>query len=92
MSFWHAYGMVATAGELEGAWLTLVVGPTELPYAPADMVNLGSAYGPRRVDDHCLPDLPYLCTWDHEPSDEEKASLEPNDVWLSRRIAIQEIP
>jgi hypothetical protein len=78
-NYWHGYGAMATSGELAGAWLSLVVGPVSSPTPVADSVNPGSVYSPRRADDAELPELPYLCTWDHEPAPAEREAMEPNE-------------
>ena len=44
------------------------------------------------VHDNGLPELPYLCTWDHEPDDAEKLAIEPDDIWLSQRVFVPARP
>lgn len=77
MSFWHAYGgFVPEDGpDLQGAWMQAIVGPTDSPDPPGVTWNLATAYGPNRADG--FPELPYLATWDHEPTDVERHAMEP---------------
>lgn len=72
MSYWHAWGGIMAEGtDFAGCWATIVLGPSiVIPEAaggttpPPDVSRLG---------------LHYLTTWDHEPSDEEKAALTPEE-------------
>jgi hypothetical protein len=67
--YWHAYGAIIpeNMGDLSGAWMSVVIGPTKSP-------GVASVW---RM--HGYMDLPYLCTWDYEPTTQERNALEPSD-------------
>lgn len=75
--WWHAYGatMPVDDPQYAEAWVMVVIGPVHV--GPDEQRPSGKA---AVRDDFRFPDgteLPYLTSWDHEPSDEEKAALEP---------------
>lgn len=71
--WWHSYGIVLPDDdpELAGCWVQITLGGTEK--GPEEVLHFPLPTG----DGFRL--LPYLWSWDHEPSDEEKATLEPPD-------------
>lgn len=76
MSWWHAYGrtMPDDDPEFPGCWVQLTVGP--MPAGPDGVTEKGNAVkAPLRMPDGT--EIPYLASWDREPTDEEKAALEP---------------
>lgn len=68
-SWWHAYGAVPTKGEHAGCWVQIIVGPGGL--SPDGRTRRPIPLGSSGVM------LPYLRSWDHEPTDEETAALHP---------------
>lgn len=62
--WWHAFGRVRD--EWGGIWQLTVVSPSTV--APAEAAALGAeSWGP------------YLTSWDHEPTDEEKEAVTPEE-------------
>lgn len=66
--WWHAHGAVSPSG----CFLMLIAGETTIP---SEQVALWLTI-PDPVDGQTIP-LAYLRTWDHEPTEEEKAELTP---------------
>jgi hypothetical protein len=74
--WWHAYGAQPDSGEWAGCWVAITVGP--IAAGPTGHRDNGQPI----TDPLTVPHggtLPYLASWDHEPSDEEKGALEPDD-------------
>lgn len=80
--WWHAHGAVAPSGN----FMLLIAGETTIR---PERVSLWITI-PDPVDRQPVP-LAYLRTWDHEPSEQEKAELtppgyeeEPEAEWTGR--------
>lgn len=73
--WWHVYGMVITInhpvlGEIQDAWCSYIVNVPDPP-------NVAIKKFPTMRQMH--HDLPYLASFDHDPTDAEKKALEPAD-------------
>lgn len=72
--WWHAWGGIMDEGtEFEGCWATVVLGPS--------FVTPQEAVSTTPPDDVVRLGLEYLTTWDHEPTQAEKDSLELEEYW-----------
>jgi hypothetical protein len=70
--WWHAWGGVMAEGtEFEGCWATVILGPSFV--SPENVLTT------EPIDDVVRLGLTYLHTWDHEPSDDEKEALTPEE-------------
>lgn len=66
MSFWHVLGGEHVTGDLAGAYMTLVIGPTD--WSDPSKIDLGQ-FGSLTME--------HLAVFDHEPSDFEKDQCQP---------------
>lgn len=64
LEWWHAYGAKITEGDLTGCLHLVVVSATGLT--------------PKQIQER-MPDyngMPYIASWDHQPSEDEKDEVE----------------
>jgi hypothetical protein len=68
VSYWHAYGGVVPEGEfLGGCWHQVISGPHDHAVPKGDL----------ELETYSLP---WIKTWGHEPTEEEKRALEPVEL------------
>lgn len=73
-TWWHGYGGTIQDGDYEGVEVRVVLGPT--PIGPDDTTLTGQ---PLQGGMYGRTGLPYLASWDHEPTDEERDAIMPDD-------------
>lgn len=76
MSWWHSFGKVPDEGDLAGLWVQVTLGPTAVePDDPKLQQGV-----PVPVPGFGELQLPYLASFDHEPTAAEKDALESEEV------------
>lgn len=78
--FWHGFGTYPTDGPLAGLWVGVTLGPTDRgPDDPDMLATLQKGIPAPLPESMGELHLPYLRSFDHEPSDQEKDDLEPEE-------------
>lgn len=81
--WWHAYGRLFDEDKRsDSPFMLLVLGPT--PLGPKDLDRRGTP-----IDEATVNEAPYLTSWNHEPSGQEKDQLMEESQLIHLKLRIE---